>query len=490
MDVNFSLFNIGVPDYLILRARTTAAPGAEVGIRAVLGPAPAGTLNFLITQLPLENCFFDLYESADGATLNTLLGTFTYDVRNEKVVDEIRYYVVDSGVNNSPSNTDTTLTDSYLDGKTVTEFQKRSIGSLVPDGLGLNSEWSISGTSITLLGGLEFSTQETYAARISYLIEADDPTPVGFFKGIKTITTNTTLDNTYRNNRIKLVGAGTQLVTTMEHVSGIPDGTFWYFTDQNGGTQYQTKILLQDGNFLFNGVNYGETWIGKGESGWIEKNGSAFEFIQAPKGLLDVGTRSAETFNVFPNKLPENNGLYNADDYPRLWYWITHALPSASYYILDDNLDNIGYTRPVDVNGFPFKAGLFIISTTKRKFRMPDTQGYAERGMKSFTAFGADTTRLYDWPGGWQPQRLLTHVHGSHAGGTIDGPAGSLYMSRAGSGPQPHRFSGGGSDNLGGTTTPDVTMITSNPRTAGSATDISSSEQTVNNFGVIYMRNV
>lgn len=490
MDVNFSLFSINVPDWLILRARRTDAPGAEVA-RTSLGPAPAGTLNFLMTGLALVNHFFDLYESVDGTQLNQLLGTFTYDVRNQRITDETRYYVVDSGVNNSPAAGDTTITDSYLSDKTVTRFEKRSIGPLVPDGLLLNSEWSISGDVITLLGDMPaFSSQETYTAYITYLTDVPDPGQAGFFKGIKTVTASLTMDATYRNNRVKCVAAGNQLVVTFEHIGAIPAGTFWYFTDQDGGAQYQTKFAVQDGNLLFNGVSYNELWIGKGESLWIEFNSGMFEVIKECKGLLDVGTRSAETFNIFPNMLPEDGGLYLADDYPRIWYWITHAYPNGSYYITDNNLDNAGYTRPVDVNGFTYKAGLFIISTTKRKFRMPDTRGYSERGMKSFDTFGSDATRLYDWPGGWQPQAVLDHIHNAHAGGPIVGGAGSLYLHTDGLGTVPHAFSGNGSANLGGSTTVDQNFTTGPAKKLDNSGTIGNAENRVNNFGVIYMRHV
>lgn len=432
MDANFSLFEINIPDYLILRARATSNPGAEVGVRAVLGPGQVGTMNFLITDLQPVNHFFDLYESVDGIVLTNLLGTFTYDVRRQKVTGEVRYYIVDSGINNSPADQDTSLTDAYLDGKNVVSFEKRAIGPLVPDGVGLTPEYSISGTTITLdpIAGIVFQNSEVYVARISYLVDdtAANTNP-GFFKGIKTVTANITMDTTYRNNRIKCNGAGTQLVITFEHVAAIPNGSFWYFVDQDGGAQYQTKLLLQDGNFLYNGTNYSELWIGKADKLWIECNDGVFEVIDPSKVMYNVGKRSAEMLpriagvTGFPNLYPEDNSLWSADDLPAIWYWLTHALPNASYYLLDNNLDSIGYTRPVDIDGNNFKAGLFIISLTKRKFRFPDTRGLSERGSKSFDTFGADANRLYDYPGGLMLDQVGPHDHeeitySANAGGT------------------------------------------------------------------------
>lgn len=417
MDVNFGLFAINIPDYLILRARKTSAPGAEVA-RTVLGPGQTGIMNFLMVGLDMVNHYFDLYESVDGIALNNLLGTFTYDVKNEKIVDELRYYIVDSGINNAPSNTDTAFTDAYLDGKSVTEFNKRSIGPLVPDdGSGLPVEWTLAGTTITLGAGMEFTSGETYCARISYLVNVDSQPTTGFFKGIKTVSVDTTMDATYYDNRVKCVSAGTRLVITFGHYADIPDGKFWYFTDQDGGLQYQTKFLLQDGNFLHNGANVNELWMGKGDCLWIEKNGSLFEVIKPSDVMMNVGKRSSESLPYipgvtgFPNMYPEDNSLWSADDLPAVWYWLTHSLPNANYYLLDNNLDNGGYTRPVDINGNSTKAGLFIVSLTKRKFRFPDTRGLSEKGSKSFSAFGADADRLYDYPGGLQLQMVGPHNH-------------------------------------------------------------------------------
>lgn len=484
-DAKFSLFSIGVPDWLILRARTTANPGAEVGNRDVLGPAPVGTLNFLLTELPPENCFIDLYESVDGVVLTALLGTFTYDVKTQKITEELRFYVVGSGINNSPADSDTTLTDSYLDGKTVTAFEKRSIGSLVPVGLGLGAEWDIAGTVITLQSGMPaFAEQETYVAHISYNQPVDTTQNPGFFKGIKTITTNTTFDGTYRNCRIRCNGSGPRLVATMEDGGSVPNGTFWYFVDQNGGAQFQAKINLTSGNFLYNGVSFPEVWIGKGDCIWIEYNDGVFEIIQPSDVLRNVGKRSAETGLNFANLFPEDFSLWNADDLPALWYWITHDYPNANYYIVDDNLDNVGYTKPMNL-GLPYKTGLFIISTTKRKFRMPDTRNLVEKGSKDFTTFGADTTRAYDYPGGFQQEAEPEHshiMHGTgdalHPGTAIPGSGGPFWLTND----HPGYTTGPGQNSLGGNASgPDSNLRTGPAGTAGV-------DAAVKNFSVIYYR--
>lgn len=491
-DAKFSLFAINVPDYLIMRARETTAPGAEVGNRAVLGPNPTGTLNFLVTDLRPVNHYLDLYESVDGVTLSNLLGTFTWDVKTLQVTEELRYYVVDSSVNNSPVDGTNSFTDDYLTGKTVSSFEKRSIGPLVPDGQGLGVEWSIAGAVITL--GVDmpaFTSQETYVARITYATIVDTPINTGFFKGVKTITADTLLDITYRNCRIKCNGLTDRLVATMEDITSIPNGTFWYFMDQNGGAQLQTKIALTSGNILFNGANFPETWIGKADCIWIEFNDGIFEIIQPSDVLRNVGKHSSETGVNFANLYPEDFSLYSADDLPAIYYWLLHSFPSANYIVFDDNVDNPAYV------GDPARPGLFTVSTTKRMFRFPNTQGLSEKGSKSFTTFGADPDRLYDYPGGKANQKGMDHAHDTHGGAPITGTAGNLWLSCSTNPPNPNakRYTQGGtSDNFGGNNVsggPDHSMRTGPMRANTDAyTLVGSTENTVNNFSVIYYRHV
>lgn len=495
-DAKFSLFSINVPDYLIVRARKTSAPGAEVARSEPLGPAPTGNLNFLIPGLDPVNHFFDLYESVDGSALNTLLGTWTWDVQNDAIIEETRYYVVDSGINNSPTNGATSFVDAYLDGKTVAKFEKRSIGALVPDGLSLSSEWSYDPTTdtISLLGGLVFSSLETYAATITYAQPIPTNGSNAFFADVKTITDATkTMDNTYRNNRIRCVAGGTRQVITFEDITNIPDGTFWYFTHHDGGSQYNTVFDFAGANLIFAGGPYSQFWIGLGEELWIEKRGTQYEVVQAPAGALAVGRRSSESLPYlpssgigFPNLFPEDNTLWNAADLPRLWYWLTHAFPNANYYISDDNLDNPGYVRPTS-GGQPWKTGLFIISTTKQKFRMPDTQGYTEKGSKSFSTFGTDTQRLYDYPGGFMPQQVPDHVHNNGiADDKPEGDAQSVNVYPSSVQDMPGLAKGQLNNGSGGTL---YQGETSKPkRTTATVYDISGPENIINNFSVIYYR--
>lgn len=465
-DKSFSLGQINITDYIIVRARKVSDSTAEVE-RQVFGPAPPTTQNFTFTDLDNDLYFFDVYESADGMALTTLFNTFEIDVATGSIITEYKFYEVDRGLTGDPAAGDTIITDSYLDGKNVVAFEQRGLGAMVP-----TDEWTRTSTGISLVAPLKFNADDIYVAIINYVQAGSSAGGnMGLFAGETTIAANTTLDSTYYNTLINLNGVGTQLVVTLDFVADVPDGTMFYFGDLEGGTQFQTKIKPQIGEaILWMGGMMAEMWVGKGETLWIKKSGTRYKVVQEHGNLQRVGQRFSGMYAGHPNTLVEASQILGADDFPRIWWWVVNKLPATSY-VIDDTLDSGGYVRPAN------RQGQFIVSLTKRKFRMPDTQGLSEKGLTNFVAPGGDATRLVDQPGGFQPPALLQHVHLTHAGGTIDGAAGHLFMNRTGTGGQPKRFSGGGLDGLGGSVTPDETMLTGE---AGGDDNI------VSNYGVIY----
>lgn len=398
---SFSIDVIGVTTFVIFRWRKVSAPGAEID-RRVFGPAPAVTNNFSITDLDPVTYYFDTYLSNDGATLNTLLAVYTMDVKNMQIFNERRFYTVGSGVGNAP-DPGQSLVDSYLDGKNVTGVFQRAFGYLTP-----TSEWTRTSGGVDLVSPLSFNTDDVYMVEITYVADAGAGTSgiLGLFAGIKTITADTTLDSTYYLNRIKLNGVGPRLVVTMQSISDIPDGKYFYFVDQEDGAQSQTKLVTPDGSFKWAGNTTSEIWVGKGEFLWIEKQGANFEVVQAHSGLTSVYERFSSTGLDHLNAMAEDNALYDADDQPRMYWYLTNKL-LAGTFVIDDTLDAGGYVRPAN------KQGQFIISTTKRKFRMPDTRGLSDKALTRFDqiGWGLDAGRAVDYPGGFEDEMVGPHTH-------------------------------------------------------------------------------
>lgn len=468
-DKSFSLGQINITDYLIVVCYLASDPHAEIS-RQVFGPNPPTTQNFTFTDLDNDLYLFSVYESADGSTLSRLFNTYEIDVATNTTLVEWRFYHVDGSQTYDPTNGTASITDDYLTGKTVASFGQRGIGPLVP-----SDEWSRTMGGVGLVGELKFAADDIYYAVISYQQAGSSSSSAGKVGPLGTevtIDSNVTLDSSYNNKTINLNGGAARLAAFFQPMADIPDGTHFYFTDQLGGLQYQARIVAAASETIkWMGIAMNELWVGKGEFLWVKKTGGQLIVWMDHFGLHNVGRRFAGARLTQSNTLPEDGALYNAADYPRL-FWYIEVVEGG---FVDDNIDNVGYVRPAN------RQGQFLYSIAKQKFRMPDMQGMMNKGLASFDSPGGDSTRLVDVVGGYQPDLSPDHIHPTHAGGPINGAAGNLFLNRTGSGAQAHRFAGGGTDNLGGSTTADPTMLTGSPTVHGA-------EGTVKNVGVIYCR--
>lgn len=469
----FVIGAVGVTSWLIVRARAATAPSAEVARKVFAGPQPQ-TRNIQFDNLAPVEHYFDYYESADGTALTTLLGTWSYDVRNDVVIMERRFYRVGSTTVPSPNAGETTLADPYLNGKNITGVFQRSFGFLQP-----TQEWQpFPGGGFQLLGGLSFFNEDVYMVEISYAQPAAFQQQSGFVEGrVVLVDAENALTSTHYNKRMDFNGSGSRQSATLPAIAPIPDGKFFYFTHQRG-TQKMALVKLTDGTIKFNGEDLTEVALGKGESIWLEKQDQTFEVVGGNHpGLLYVGERISATYKDHPNTLPEDNSLYDADDYPRLWKWLTTKLTSA-LVITDDNVDALNYARTKDLNGKVFRPGQFVISVTKKKFRTPDTRGLTERALIDFTNYGTDPERLADVPGGFQYEQVGTHFHET---GT-NTQAGQAPFNRA----RPHNTR---SWNETPKSNPNDTASTElNKKDAGTGAEYVNTAQRNENLGVIYLR--
>jgi hypothetical protein len=122
-----------------------------------------------------------------------------------------------------------------------------------------------------------------------------------------------------------------------------------------------------------------------------------------------VGEAFSGRWAEHPNCKPENGTLYDGDEWPRMWWWITNVLP-GSHVLTDDLVTGVGYTHPVG------KEGIIVRHSSLKKFRLPNTQNLTERSIKSISAYGSDPERVYDYPGGLQNDAVGPHLHGPLTG--------------------------------------------------------------------------
>lgn len=448
-DIKLSLGQVNITDYLIVRIREVTAPTAIVDSQP-FGPAPSGSINVFFANVNPVTHYVDFYESSDGSTLTSLLAIYTVDARTNQLIYERRFYVV--GVSPYAVAGQPDIVDPYLNGKTIAGFAQRAFGAMIP-----TAEWSFSGSTITNLIG-PLSDGDTYYVDITYLQPVTVNSNKQFFAGIQTLTSNTALDNTYYNNRIRVNGGNSH---TLPDAGTVPDGTMFYFISQQLGIP-QAKISSTS-SFIQPWGTLTEVWLGKGEYLWLEKvtiSGTPYyEVVSSHSNLEYVGQRFSGTSTQHLNLLAEDDQVHDAPDYPRIWWWLNNKADAGTVFT-DDNLDNVGYTRPAN------KQGCFIISTTKQKFRMPDTRNLSEKGLSDFSSFGADSSRAYDYPGGYQADQVgqLTVTVNKGNGYTGSGANNGWF----GPGDPAHPQDGG------------TNSITVN----------SGKVNTIKNFGVIYYRHV
>lgn len=460
--IKLTLGQVNITGYLVVVARKTTTPLVIEAQESYAPPHPA-TRNVVVPasgSIDPVVYYIDIYESSNGTSLDLLLSQFVYDLKNKAIISERRFYRVGSGNPDDPDPDQKILVDPYLDGKTISGVFKEGFRYLKPETEPVPEYVPYPGGGIELQGSLQFSQNEVYSIEISYLTAQNSGSSgsSGLYSGIELINTNTTLTITHRNKRLRCHSASSSsLAVTMESVSTVPDGTFYHFTS-NAGSQYQTRILPSGSEtVLFNGELYTEFTVGIGEFLRIVKVGPEWEAEMVHPFMLMVGNRFSGTMNDYPGCRPENGALYDGDEWPRPWWWLKNKLPST-HYIVDDNVVSGGYTHPAG------KEGLFVLHSTLKKFRVPNTQGWSEKGLKSFTTFGTDAKRGYDYPGGTQAAQVGEVTISINKGNGYLGGAENPDWFGPG---DPAHPQDGGYDN-----------ITAN---AGE-------ENTVKNFGVVYMR--
>lgn len=406
--IRLSIGQVNITNYLIIVARKTTTPLVIEAQESYAPPHPA-TRNVVVPavgDIDPVIYYVDAYESSDGIAFDLLLSQFVYDLKNQIVISERRFYVVGGPGANDPAPDQTILTDAYLDGKTISGVFKEGFRYLRPSTETIPDWQTYAGGGIELLNNLIFSGGEVVSIEISYLADQTSVTGTnGMYNGVELIDVDTALSITHRNKRLRCESAASnKLVVTMEAIGGVADGTFYHFTS-NGGAQNQTRILPNGSETIkYNGENYTEISIGKGEYVRIVKTGAFWEAELTHHNVLQVGERFSGTWKDQPSCKPEDATLYDGDEWPRIWWWISNKLPST-HKVVDDTVIDLGYTHPAD------KPGLFVVHSTLKKFRVPNTQSLSERGLKNFTTYNSDEGRNYDYPGGFQDEMIGPHTH-------------------------------------------------------------------------------
>lgn len=363
-EIRLSVGQVNISNYLIVNIREVGNPGVIVQNHVEPPPVPA-SFNLLFTGLADVVHYVDFRSSADGINQGLLLGTFVYDVKNEIVVSEKRFYTVDGPGTYDPTSSDSTIVDPYLDGKVVSTVYKEGYRPLEPA-----VEFDHTGDTISFLQtNLQtFGAFEKFCVEIVYKTAVPSGGAGAFPADIIELTADTSLVDIHQNKLMEVNGSGTLLTITMPAFTTIPEGTKYAFQTDHG-SQRNAVIVLDPGSVNFawvDGVQRSTLYMGKGEYLALIKKGSYMRVLEWRGDYSKVG-------ELVYKDIPPINGVAHQgtwDDiagYPRLYNWYIlnldpSYLGSGTYPSIPSGVNRHKWCIDL-VNGklwFPDFGGLFL----------------------------------------------------------------------------------------------------------------------------------
>lgn len=469
-----TLGTVNYTDFLHVTASKVASP-ASIAWQTWID-VPVTNYNFIIPGLDADMYYIRYYDAPTDVALGSLVAELVVNALTGDVLYERRFYTVDGPASFDPVAGDTKITDPYLVGKTVAGVFKEHFRPLDPA-----DEYTFDDTT----GELEDITGAVFAAGEKMVVDikynggvTSSSTTGGLYTSTLTITTATrTLLNTEINSRVRLLGSGTTQTITLPLLATIADDGGFLFDNTVGGLPVEATIATGGSDVIkYNGFtgtlqSLAALWAHRGEHLLLRKYTDVDTVTEWWEVILDykgqhVGERLNPTYNSHVGTLPENGALIDGLLYPRLYWWIKNVLPANEKYV-DDTIASIGGTHTAN------RRGQFCVHATLPRFRMPDTQGLVDKGLKNFTTFNTDTTnRPVDYPGGIQVEMVKEHEH--YMFSPVDN-SGTPYTSTN------HGFGGNTSYNMSGSSGTPTVYRTGKGIGTGS-------QQRVDNNGMVFCR--
>lgn len=424
INLKVTLGTVNYTDYLHVTASKVSAPSVIVWEDWI--DVPVTNYNFIIPNLAPENYYVRYYDAPDNSSLGTLVAELIVNALTSEVVSERRYYRVGGSGDYDPSDGDISITDPYLIDKDVTGVFKEGFRYLVP-----TDEWSFDSATgkIDILTGVELANGEVISVDLKYNVgvNPNPATPIGLFTSTIDVTTPTyTLTGSDIDKRVRCAGSASTQVITLISLASISENQGIYFDNRSKGVAVQVKLLTSGSDkirctgFMSGSNEFDEFWVSKGEQFKLIKSDDGYWEVIGDYPGFNVGERIASGYRNHPNTLPENGALIDGDEYPRLWWWLNNVLP-ANHKYTSATADSHSFTHAAT------RRGQFCLHTTLKKFRMPDTTGLTDKGLKDFNSYGSDTERTVDYPGGYQSDMVGPHTHpfrGGRNGGIDSNPNG------------------------------------------------------------------
>lgn len=484
--LNVTLGTVNFNNFVHVTAAKVSSPGSVVW--EAWYPTPLTNFAFIIPGLDPENYLVSYYDAPNNTALGSIRMQLIGNALRNEFIYERRFYKVGGPGTYDPAVNTNVITDPYFVNKTVVGVFKEAFRPLID-----NTEWDMTttvvttpGDSLTILLAQTFDENEVVCVDLRLSAGTTGSSSGGsLYSGRVDVT-----DAIYsvlqadKNKRHRLIGTMATQVLTLPAISGLSQDSMYLFDNTLGGVALQVKILTNGTDrIVFNGfntadLNFAEFWVSKGETLMIAVIDDNWEVILPYLGTK-VGKRFSAKFKDHPGIVLENGQIgadaLDGDLIPRLWWWLNEVLPDT-HIIVDDTVVNTSYVHPAG------KEGYWVMHSTLKKFRTPNTQNLSERGLKNFSTYGGDTTnRPNDYPGGVQNGKLLKHRHFTMVPLTVSGGSGpginSSLVTQNDSGPGDFKYIA-----FANAAEPSVSRTSQSDGAAGTGDD----ENIVKNFGVIY----
>lgn len=357
-EIRLSVGQVNISNWLKVNVREVGNPTAIVATHNEPPPVPA-TMNLLFSGLNDVVHYVDFRESPDGSAQGTLLSTFVYDVKNETIIAERRYYTTDGVGAYDPVQDDTSITDPYLVGKTVYGVFKEGFRYLVP-----GTEWTQTGDTIDILAGGPLQSLEVVTIEINYTVGASASGGASTPTDIIEVTANLTLDSSHYDKMMEANGSATILTITFPDLLTIPDGKKFWFNAHKDAQRYIAIVFPSGGYCQVDGSARTTVWVAKGEELSIIKKGSYMRIISWSGDRNRVGQIVYGGTKEPINGIPLLGGWVPIADVPRLFNWYVNELDFTELGSGTDDIEPSADNRTKWIIGatklwFPDHGGLF-----------------------------------------------------------------------------------------------------------------------------------
>lgn len=391
--------------YIICTVVEHSAPLAEID-RAVLTSASYdGSSTFESLNAVMHKLTF--FESTNGIALGSQLISLSIDatIYNDPGVEFITF-LVGGGRGTpyfDPLDGDSTYTNPNLDGFDYIVFIE-GFGAVDPSYYN-----QIVGGGFTFNNGKLFVAGERGVITKYLTVSVPSDTVLARqYQDISEITGNITFGSTYYNTLLRTAVSGTTATVTFPAHITVPNFTRLKLSTHGGSQNYLILQFNGAETTKFYNANVNRLYLAKGEEielSW--KDGVCYivdyrgNYLMRGKAIQSYENTSGRPF-LYAHT---DTGVLNKADYPGLYEFILN-LPAG---VACTSYTDWALSSTIDSKTKYANKSRYAIDTISETFRVPDLSNLYSRFMKASGA--TDTDRVSDVPGGYQVDKVGSHLH-------------------------------------------------------------------------------